>query len=106
GVVEVVVLDLDREALHARVGRRPLRDRPRAQRAVDLEAEVVVQRRRVVLLDDEARRCAPAGGHGEGLPDPAPSRYAARLRIFSRYIAASACLSSASTPSPSAGQPA
>ena len=34
--------------------REILRDRPRLQDAVDLEAEVPVERRRVVLLDDEA----------------------------------------------------
>ncbi len=70
GVLERVVLDLDREALHARVGRRPLRDGPRAQRPVDLEAEVVVQARGVVLLDDEARRAAAARAGASGAPSP------------------------------------
>src|SRR5215217_1610992 len=58
-VGERVVLDLDGEPLLARIGRRPLRNRPRLQHAVDLEPEVVVQRRRRVLVDDEAAH-APA----------------------------------------------
>ena len=68
GVVERVVLDGHRQALLARVGRRALGDGPRLEHAVDLEAEVVVQRARRVLLDDEDR---PAR-HGAMLRAPAP----------------------------------
>src|SRR4029077_8018108 len=39
-----------------RVHRRPLRDRPRAHDAVDLEPQVPVVRSRDVLLDDEHSR--------------------------------------------------
>ena len=66
GVVERVVLHLDREALLARVGRGSLRHRPRAQRPVDLEPEVVVEPRGVVLLDHEARVAAPGAGRRLG----------------------------------------
>jgi hypothetical protein len=48
-----MVLDLDGEPLLARIGRRAFRHRPRAQRSVDLEPEVVMEVTRVVLLDDE-----------------------------------------------------
>ena len=67
GVVERVVLGHDRKAAFAvRVG-RPVRDRPRLQHAVGLEAEVVVQSPRGVLLNDErerpgARRLGPGAG--------------------------------------------
>ena len=56
-VLERVVLDVHRQAL-ARRGSRlgPLGTAQLLQHAVELEAEVVVQPRRVVLLDDEARR--------------------------------------------------
>ena len=52
-VIERMVLDLDREPLLGRIGRRAFRDGPGLQDAVDLEPEVIVQRGRVVLLDDE-----------------------------------------------------
>ena len=61
-VVERMVLDLDRKALVVRIERGTARHGPGLEDAVELEAEVVVQARRVVPLDDEAqlrggRRC-------------------------------------------------
>jgi len=50
-VVEGVVLDVHREALVVRVEGRALRHGPAQQHAVKLQAEVVVQARRRVLLD-------------------------------------------------------
>ena len=44
------------EVVDARIGGQAARDRPRHEDAVPLQAEVPVERRRVVLLDDEARR--------------------------------------------------
>src|SRR5215211_1377792 len=55
-IVERVILDLHGEPLLARIGRRPLRNRPRLQHAGDLEPEVVVQRARRMLLDHVAQR--------------------------------------------------
>ena len=69
-VLERVVLGADREVVAARVRRDALRDRPRGQRAVVLEPQIPVQRARVVLLDDEPRRCVP----------PPPRAVAGRLR--------------------------
>ncbi len=57
GEVEVgerVVLGADGEPVLAGIGRDALRQRPRGEHAVVLEAEVPVQRGRVVLLDHEA----------------------------------------------------
>jgi hypothetical protein len=65
-----MVLDLDGQPLVGRVHRGSLRDRPRAQHPVDLQAEVVVQRAGVVLLDDEAHRLRIASRR---LPSPAVS---------------------------------
>jgi hypothetical protein len=48
-----MVLGHDRQAPFAVLVRRPVRDRPRLQDAVDFETEVVVQSPRGVLLDDE-----------------------------------------------------
>src|SRR5215212_1133217 len=52
-VGERVVTDLDRQPLHRRVHRGLLRHRPRAHHPADLEPQVVVVGRRLVLLDDE-----------------------------------------------------
>ena len=49
---EVVVANLDRQPADDRVKRRPLRHSPRPQDLPELEAEVVVQSRRVVKLYD------------------------------------------------------
>ena len=51
-VVERVVLDLDRQSLHARVITRALRHGPGNKYAVRLQPKVVVQTARRVLLDD------------------------------------------------------
>ncbi len=58
-VIERMVLDLHREPPLARVERWPFRDRPRLEHAVEFEAEIVVQSRGVVLLDDEASSFGP-----------------------------------------------
>ena len=64
-----VVLHVDREVVDLRVDRQSLRERPRDEDAVALQAEVPVQRTRVVLLDDEdglGCRLAVAGVHRLG----------------------------------------
>src|SRR3954453_1636154 len=58
-----VVVDLDGEALDGGIERWALRHGPRAHDAVDLQAEVVVVRRRGVLLHDEDAGADAA--HGE-----------------------------------------
>ena len=55
-VLERMVLDVDGEVLLARLERDALRDGPRGENAVPLEAEVVVEPSGVVPLDDEDRR--------------------------------------------------
>ena len=55
-VVERMVLDVNREVLLSRFKRHALWNRPARQRAVALEAEVVVEPPRVVPLDDEDGR--------------------------------------------------
>ena len=52
-MLELVVVDLDRQSLDLRVQRRLLGHRPRREYAVDLEAQVIVQGGRLVQLDDE-----------------------------------------------------
>ncbi len=52
-VRELMILDLDGEALDGGIHRGALRDRPRAHRAADLEAQVEVVGARAVLLHDE-----------------------------------------------------
>ena len=58
-VVERVILDVHRERALARLEGDALRHRPRGERAVPLEPEVVVEAPRVVALDDEDRLLAP-----------------------------------------------
>ena len=71
-VVERMVLDVDGQVALPGLERDALRDGPARQRAVPLEAEVVVEPARVVALDDEdglARRAAAAerlGGRALG----------------------------------------
>ncbi len=60
-VFDRVVFDLDGEPLLARHQGRTARHRPALHHAVELEAQVVVQPRRRVLLDDESRAFAPRG---------------------------------------------
>ena len=57
GVFERMILDLHGQRLHRRVEARPLRHGPAFERAVVLQAEVVVQPAGGVLLNDEL----PAG---------------------------------------------
>ena len=64
-VVERVVLDVGRQALHVGVERRTLGHRPAEQDARRLQAEVVVQPARPVPLHDEA---PPVGGRRVGAP--------------------------------------
>ena len=54
-VLERVVLDVDGEVALAGLERNALRHRPARERAVALQAEVVVERARLVALDDENR---------------------------------------------------
>src|SRR5262245_65139490 len=53
-VIEWVVLGPHGEALLVRVKARTLGDRPALQDSVELETEVPVEPRRIMLLDDEA----------------------------------------------------
>ena len=55
-----MVLDVHREVLLSRLERDALRHRPAGERAVSLEAEVVVQPPRVVTLNHEDRLLALA----------------------------------------------
>ena len=67
-VLERMVLDVDGEMLLPRLERHALRDRPARERAVQLEAEVVVQAARVVPLDDEVGSLrAPLEPNGSGV---------------------------------------
>ena len=59
-VVERVVLDVHGQVALARLERDALRHGPARERAVALEAEVVVEPPRVVALDDEDRLLALA----------------------------------------------
>ena len=53
-VIERVVLDMDGKPLLAGDEARTLGDRPALEHAVELEAEIVMEAARGVLLDDEA----------------------------------------------------
>src|ERR1700733_10536615 len=64
-ILERMVFDLDCEALVVRIKRRPLRDRPRLENAVKFQAQIVMQARGVVLLDDEPQ---PFGGWNFAAP--------------------------------------
>ena len=52
-VLERVILGSHRQPVLGRVGRDPVRDRPRGEHAVVLEPEIPVQAGGVVLLDHE-----------------------------------------------------
>ena len=54
-VLERMVFDVDREVLLAGLERHAFRHRPARECAVALEAKVVVERPRLVALDDEDR---------------------------------------------------
>ncbi len=62
-----MVLGADREVVALRVGRDALRNRPRREHAVALQAQVPVQRPGLVLLHDESRsrRVGGAGALGD-----------------------------------------
>ena len=64
GVVERMVLDMHREPLVARHEARTPGDRPTRERVADLQAEVVMQPTRRMLLDDERVARAAAVGPG------------------------------------------
>jgi len=62
GVAHRMVLGAHRESLVGGIGARPPGHRPAFKHAVDLEPEVVMEPRRIVLLDDEAPAvCLRAG---------------------------------------------
>src|SRR5690606_31532975 len=61
-VVERMVLHLDREPLVLGVARGSARYGPRLEHPVHLEPQVVVEPRRIMLLDDEARVLRSADG--------------------------------------------
>ena len=86
-VVERVILDVDGERALAGLERHALRHRPRGERAVPLEPEVVVEAPRVVALDDEdrrLRRAAASSVNGSGVC------FGSRLRLYSRSFVAPA----------------
>src|SRR5437667_2167460 len=73
-VVERMVLNMDREALHIRIFVWPLRHRPRDECRANFQPEVIVETPGPVLLDDESRSRGPgsrrelgagAGRHGD-----------------------------------------
>src|SRR5205807_2120634 len=61
-VLERMILDVDGEMLLAGLERHAFRHRPRGERAVPLEAKVVVKAPRVVPLHDEDRELPTALG--------------------------------------------
>jgi hypothetical protein len=72
-IIERVVFDMDGEPLLPRVEARSLRHRPALQNAVELEAEIIMQSARGMLLDDKGE---PLAGFFAGLDS------ARRLRRF------------------------
>ena len=81
-VLERVVLDVDGEMLLARLERHALRHRPGRERAVALEAEVVVEPARVVALDHEDRLAGLAFA-GAGRRNGSGVFFGSRLRRYS-----------------------
>ena len=53
-IIQGMIFDLDREPFVMRIERRPFRHRPGLENTIQLKPQIVVQARRVVLLDDEA----------------------------------------------------
>ncbi len=81
-VIERVVLDMDRQSLFSRIEARPLGHRPALQDAVELEAEIIMEPARRMLLDDKAE---PGDGFLRG-------RDTRRLRRFAEVPFASVFL--------------
>ena len=80
GVLQRMILDLDRQALVARIEARTLRHRPALQHAIEFEAEVVVQAaRRMALHDEAAGRWLCAGGADCAAPLGSDVRAKSRL---------------------------
>ena len=79
-VIERMVFDLDREPLVTRIERRTFGDRPGFEDAVELEPQIVMQPRRVVLLDHKAKMLG-----GRELTSPVGSAVFVKSR-FSRYV--------------------
>jgi hypothetical protein len=50
---QLVILDRDRQAANGRIKRGPFRDGPGAQHLADLDAQVKVERGRIMQLDDK-----------------------------------------------------
>ena len=62
-----MILHVDRQPLHARIQRRPLRHRPGLQHAVHFQPQVVMQTRcRMFLNHEHARTCGPFPARGLG----------------------------------------
>ena len=74
-IFERMVLGLDRQPLVGRIERRPLRHRPALQHAADLQPQIVVVGRRMMLVHDEA--VAAVAGHAP----PAGSRVLEKSRL-------------------------
>ena len=91
-VAHPVVLDLDGEALCGRVEGGALGHRPGPHHAVDLQAQVVVVRRRLVLLHDED---AGADAADPELLVPLDARVARRTAPSPRYAISASSASGA-----------
>ncbi len=83
-VAQRMVLDLDRQALVARVERRPLGHRPGLEDPVEFEPQVEVQPRRVVLLHHETQLVR--GQHAVGA-----ARLGRLLEVALGLVAAEVC---------------
>jgi hypothetical protein len=81
-VLQRMVLDPYREPLVARIGGWPLGHRPTLKHAVQLEPEVVVQPRRIVLLHHEAK------GLALGSRDALPFRLSGLREVALRLVIA------------------
>src|SRR3990172_6632944 len=83
-ILEGVVVHPHGEPLVGRVHRGPLRHRPRLEDPAQLEAEVPVQPRSLVLVDDEATSAPAYPGHAPpyaatGMPPKGTDRKSTRL---------------------------
>src|SRR5262249_34843338 len=80
GIVERMVLDMDRHAPHAGIETGALGHGPALERPIELEAEVVVQAPRRVLLDHERERLSGRRDHAARLGRGLEVAFAAVLR--------------------------